>query len=112
MTKVRCLPPHAPTAISAAYLPSRMTQEHVGMAIALNVPLFVVITKVDLCPEPVMKETIKQARCLPPPPRRPPPLHHLLLHPVRQLLKLLKLPGARKQPYAARQRVADALSPM
>lgn len=35
-------------------------QEHVGMAIALNVPLFVVVTKVDLCPEPVMKETMKQ----------------------------------------------------
>jgi len=57
---------------------TRMTKEHVGMAIALNVPLFVVITKVDLCPEPVMKETIKQ------------------------LLKLLKLPGARKQPYAVK----------
>lgn len=48
------------------------------MAIALNVPLFVVVTKVDLCPEPVMKETIKQ------------------------LLRLLKLPGAKKQPYAVR----------
>ena len=48
------------------------------MAIALNVPLFVVVTKVDLCPEPVMKETMKQ------------------------LSRLLKLPGARKQPYAVR----------
>jgi len=55
-----------------------MTKEHVGMAIALNVPLFVVVTKVDLCPEPVMKETMKQ------------------------LSRLLKLPGARKQPYAVR----------
>ena len=57
---------------------TRMTKEHVGMAIALNVPLFVVVTKVDLCPEPVLKETMKQ------------------------LSRLLKLPGARKQPYAVR----------
>ena len=48
------------------------------MAIALNVPLFVVVTKVDLCPEPVMRETMKQ------------------LH------RLLKLPGARKQPYVVK----------
>ena len=57
---------------------TRMTKEHVGMAIALNVPLFVVVTKVDLCPEPVLKETMKQ------------------------LTRLLKLPGARKQPYSVR----------
>ena len=57
---------------------TRMTKEHVGMAIALNVPLFVVVTKVDLCPEPVMKETMKQ------------------------LTRLLKLPGAKKQPYTVR----------
>ena len=34
--------------------------------------------KVDLCPEPVLKETMKQ------------------------LTRLLKLPGAKKQPYAIR----------
>ena len=66
---------------------TRMTKEHVGMAIALNVPLFVVITKVDLCPEPVMKETIKQ------------------------LLKLLKLPGARKQPARAQKPSVHSSTP-
>ena len=71
-------PDYVMVVVGANHGVTRMTKEHVGMAIALNVPLFVVITKVDLCPEPVMKETIKQ------------------------LLKLLKLPGARKQPYAVR----------
>ena len=54
---------------------TRMTKEHVGMAMALKVPIFVVITKTDLCPEPVMEETMKQ------------------------LFRLLKMAGARKQPY-------------
>jgi len=68
-------PDYVMVVVGANHGVTRMTKEHVGMAIALNVPLFVVVTKVDLCPEPVMKETMKQ------------------------LTKLLKLPGARKQPY-------------
>ena len=71
-------PDYVMVVVGANHGITRMTQEHVGMAIALNVPLFVVVTKVDLCPEPVMKETMKQ------------------------LSRLLKLPGARKQPYAVR----------
>lgn len=71
-------PDYVMVVVGANHGVTRMTKEHVGMAIALNVPLFVVITKVDLCPEPVMKETVKQ------------------------LTRLLKLPGAKKQPYAVR----------
>ena len=71
-------PDYVMVVVGANHGITRMTKEHVGMAIALNVPLFVVVTKVDLCPEPVMKETMKQ------------------------LTRLLKLPGARKQPYAVR----------
>ena len=71
-------PDYVMVVVGANHGITRMTKEHVGMAIALNVPLFVVVTKVDLCPEPVMKETMKQ------------------------LSRLLRLPGARKQPYAVR----------
>lgn len=71
-------PDYVMVVVGANHGITRMTKEHVGMAIALNVPLFVVVTKVDLCPEPVMKETLKQ------------------------LSRLLKLPGAKKQPYAVR----------
>jgi len=37
----------------------KMTKEHIGVAIALEIPLFVVITKVDLAPEDVLKKTLK-----------------------------------------------------
>lgn len=50
------------------------TKEHLGLALALNVPVFVVITKIDMCPSNILKETL-----------------HLLL-------KILKSPGCRKIP--------------
>lgn len=51
-----------------------MTKEHLGLALALNVPVFVVITKIDMCPPNVLQETIKL------------------------LNKILKSPGCRKIP--------------
>lgn len=51
-----------------------MTKEHLGLALALNVPVFVVVTKIDMCPSNVLQETLKV------------------------LLKLLKSPGCRKLP--------------
>jgi GTPase len=51
-----------------------MTREHLGLALALNVPVLIVITKVDMCPPNVLESTIKQ------------------------LLKMLKAPGCRKLP--------------
>ena len=30
---------------------SRMTKEHIGISMALKLPMFVVVTKVDLAPE-------------------------------------------------------------
>jgi GTPase len=36
---------------------SRMTKEHLGITLALKIPFFVVLTKLDLCPETVLKET-------------------------------------------------------
>ncbi|XP_015781083.1 GTP-binding protein 1 [Tetranychus urticae] len=51
-----------------------MTKEHLGLALALNVPVFVVITKVDMCPPNVLANTLKL------------------------LQRILKSPGCRKIP--------------
>src|ERR1700710_143270 len=51
-----------------------MSKEHLGIALALNVPVMVVITKIDICPPQILEETISQ------------------------LTKTLKPPGARKIP--------------
>jgi GTPase len=37
---------------------SRMTKEHIGITMALKIPMFVVITKIDLAPENVYTDTI------------------------------------------------------
>ncbi|KND01799.1 uncharacterized protein SPPG_03590 [Spizellomyces punctatus DAOM BR117] len=37
-----------------------MTKEHLGLALALNVPVFIVITKIDMCPSNVLESTISQ----------------------------------------------------
>jgi len=51
-----------------------MSKEHLGIALALNVPVMVVITKIDICPPQILEQTIKQ------------------------LTGILKSPGARKIP--------------
>ena len=51
-----------------------MSKEHLGIALALNVPVMVIITKIDICPPQILEETITQ------------------------LTKILKSPGARKIP--------------
>lgn len=51
-----------------------MTKEHLGLALALNVPVFVVVTKIDMCPPNVLAETLKL------------------------LTRILKSPGCRKIP--------------
>lgn len=51
-----------------------MSKEHLGIAMALNVPVLVVITKIDICPPQILAQTIQQ------------------------LTKILKSPGARKIP--------------
>ena len=48
--------------------------EHLGLALALNVPVFVVVTKIDMCPSNVLQETLKL------------------------LSRILKSPGCRKLP--------------
>ncbi|KAI4814787.1 P-loop containing nucleoside triphosphate hydrolase protein, partial [Aureobasidium sp. EXF-8845] len=51
-----------------------MSKEHLGIALALNVPVMVCITKIDICPPHILQQTITQ------------------------LTKILKSPGARKIP--------------
>lgn len=52
-----------------------MCKEHLGMALALKVPVFFVVTKVDICPEHILKETLSK------------------------LNSILKKPGVRKRPF-------------
>lgn len=51
-----------------------MTKEHLGLALALNVPVFVVVTKIDMCPVNILHDTMKL------------------------LVRILKSPGCRKIP--------------
>ncbi|KAF3483439.1 uncharacterized protein GIQ15_02763 [Arthroderma uncinatum] len=37
-----------------------MSKEHLGIALSLNVPVMVVITKIDICPPQILQQTIKQ----------------------------------------------------
>lgn len=51
-----------------------MTKEHLGLALALNVPVFLIVSKVDMCPPNVLTETLNTIQ------------------------RLLKSPGCRKIP--------------
>ena len=51
-----------------------MTKEHLGLALALSVPVFVVVTKMHMCPPNVLQETLKL------------------------LVRILRSPGCRKFP--------------
>ncbi|WDK15019.1 elongation factor Tu GTP binding domain-containing protein [Colletotrichum graminicola] len=57
-----------------------MSKEHLGIALALNVPVMVVITKIDICPPQILEQT------------------------VSQITKILKSPGARKIPIFIKDR--------
>lgn len=57
-----------------------MSKEHLGIALALNVPVMVVITKIDICPPQILEETITQ------------------------ITRILKSPGARKIPIFIKNR--------
>mmetsp|Transcript_28049 Transcript_28049/g.75778 ORF Transcript_28049/g.75778 Transcript_28049/m.75778 type:complete len:612 (-) Transcript_28049:155-1990(-) len=55
-----------------------MCKEHLGVALALKVPVFFVITKVDICPEHILKTT------------------------VQALTAILRKPGVKKKPFLVR----------
>lgn len=43
---------------------TRMTREHLNVAISLKIPLFFVITKIDICPANILAETIESIATL------------------------------------------------
>ena len=57
-----------------------MSKEHLGIALALNVPIMVIITKIDICPPNILADTITQ------------------------ITRVLKSPGARKIPIFIKSR--------
>jgi GTPase len=54
------LPDYALLVIGANMGVTHMTKEHLGLCVALKIPVIVVLTKVDIAPENVKKDTIAQ----------------------------------------------------
>lgn len=55
-----------------------MCKEHMGVALALKIPVFFVVTKIDMAPEHILKQT------------------------VQNLVSILKKPGVKKKPFLVR----------
>eukprot|EP01062_Namystynia_karyoxenos_P006212 TRINITY_DN1216_c0_g1_i1.p1 TRINITY_DN1216_c0_g1~~TRINITY_DN1216_c0_g1_i1.p1 ORF type:complete len:803 (+),score=239.58 TRINITY_DN1216_c0_g1_i1:154-2562(+) len=73
-------PDYAAIVISANNGIQRMTKEHLGLCLALRIPFFIVITRIDATPANVMQATLDS------------------------VLKMLKLPSVRKLPYLVKRR--------
>lgn len=56
---VGLLPDYCMVIVGANMGVSRMTKEHLGITLALKIPLFIIITKLDISPESVYQETLK-----------------------------------------------------
>ena len=56
---VGLMPDYSMIVVGANMGVSKMTREHLGISLALGVPLFVVITKIDLAPEETYLETLQ-----------------------------------------------------
>lgn len=69
-----CLPDYVILMVGANAGLIGMSKEHLGIALALNIPVVVVVTKVDMCPPQVYENT------------------------MRQLHRVLQSPGCRKTP--------------
>eukprot|EP00993_Chasmostoma_nieuportense_P003128 NODE_386_length_2310_cov_65.706367_g357_i0.p1 GENE.NODE_386_length_2310_cov_65.706367_g357_i0~~NODE_386_length_2310_cov_65.706367_g357_i0.p1 ORF type:complete len:751 (+),score=187.55 NODE_386_length_2310_cov_65.706367_g357_i0:76-2253(+) len=72
------MPDYACIVISANNGIQRMTKEHLGLCLALKIPFFVVITRIDMCPDVVTANT------------------------TENIVKLLKQPGVNKLPFLMR----------
>jgi len=53
-------PDFAVVIVGANHGPLKMTKEHLGLCVALGIPVIVVITKIDMCPPQVLKTTEKK----------------------------------------------------
>jgi GTPase len=54
---VSLYPDYAMVVVGANMGVSRMTKEHIGITLALKVPFFVIITKIDMTPKEVTDKT-------------------------------------------------------
>ena len=54
---VGLMPDYSMIIVGANMGVSRMTKEHLGISLALKVPVFIVITKIDVAPQNVYEET-------------------------------------------------------
>lgn len=81
-----CLPDYVMLMVGANAGLVGMCKEHLGIALALGVPVAVVVTKVDMCPPQILDATLKQ------------------------LVKVLQSPGCRKTPVflESREQMIDA----
>merc|ERR1719195_774043 len=55
---VGLMPDYSMIVVGANMGMSRMTREHLGISLALGIPLFVVITKIDMAPQEKYEDTI------------------------------------------------------
>ena len=55
---VGMIPDYTLIVIGANYGLSRMTKEHLGIALALNIPILFVVTKVDMVSKEILKKTL------------------------------------------------------
>ncbi len=76
---VGLMPDYSMIVVGANMGVSRMTREHLGISLALKVPIFIVITKVDIAPEEIYEET------------------------KNTLIKILKSPQAQKMPQIVKE---------
>lgn len=73
------VPDYALIVVGANMGVQRMTKEHLGIALALKIPIFIVVTKIDLAPDDIKKQTIDN------------------------LFKILKSSGAQKMPIVIKE---------
>ena len=55
---VGLLPDYCMIIVGANMGVSRMTREHLGITLALKIPLFIVITKIDIAPKNILEDTL------------------------------------------------------
>lgn len=73
------VPDYAAIIVGANMGVQRMTKEHLGIALALKIPIFIVMTKIDIAPEDVYKQTMEN------------------------IMKILKSPAAQKMPLVVKE---------
>jgi len=95
---VGLMPDYSMIVVGANMGVSRMTREHLGISLALKVPIFIVITKVDIAPPEVYEETKNS-------------LIKILKSPVAQKMPQIVKKGDNIQPYAE-QLANDKLCPI